>query len=210
MVFLTNVVVPLGWQILVLITLLVFQRPIRDLLSRLRQAGGSALSLSFREQPKDADVNEPLPSSGTDKSPEGYLDHHSDPTLKPAFDAIMEQVEREQYSNITELLADALAGTRRTALSEHLLRHLFGSQIHFLLSLEPNAPASPSDVSRFYRMHRDRAGDQAFPTEHDWYHYLISSGLLAGEPPRLELTDSGRSVLAYFRRNGINPADFPN
>lgn len=203
--FLTDVLVPLGWQIVVVVFFLFFRNEIGSAISRLKRFGSTGAELEpIQDLPNTPDLG------ATSRALETQLNHHTDPTLKPFFDRFKERLSAVPYANETEVLIDLLVTENRRAYCETLLRHIFGSQLSFIFELEQVGRSDAELVRRHYRSHVQRSAGNEFRTETEWLSYLLRAGFIVGAHPEYQLTDTGKSGIVYFRQTAIDATRFPS
>ncbi|MGX6647781.1 hypothetical protein ACWCOP_07545 [Maricaulaceae bacterium MS644] len=204
-----DVVVPLGWQVTVVVLVLMFRNQIAGAIERLKKFGRDGAELE-PIQSRSAERGPVQETLGTrPPGPETPLNHDSDKTLAPFFEQFKTELAQMNLTNETEALIDQVVTERRRAYSETILRHIYGSQITLLDELLVTGVTNSDMIRRHFNAHLAKSEHKLFNNPEDWIHYLVQSGIVVGAYPEYRLTDAGRAALSYFRLLSIDARQFP-
>lgn len=190
---LIEVLVPLGWQVSLLVVVLLFQKPLKALVNRLRKANRDGFE--FSHQPSES-VGEGLPISG--------LVGNSDSTLGFWIQGIKKRVSENPVANAEEALIDALAVKSRAEYGQYILRFIFGSQLELIYRLYfDKINVNLEDFQDIIDKKTRSEGVELDARE--MLKFLIDQGLckLVGED--ISITELGSSLAKYFSDISIKP-----
>ncbi|WP_286799550.1 hypothetical protein [Oceanicaulis sp. UBA2681] len=195
-----RLVVPLGWQITMIVLFVSLRRPIKDLIDRIEGFSwkGSAVNLASKEhnRAKQQEISKPLSEE---------LAHEKDPTLKHIYDALMHEVEQKNFVREKEVLVDQIAVERRANFSNHLLRLIYLSQLELFFYMRNEGYASDAVVLNYFNSHKSKAPKGlVYNDVESWLWFLRSYNLVTGTVNRLELTPWGESFVAFCQQINLN------
>jgi hypothetical protein len=200
----TDIIVPLGWQIAFVIGIIVFKEPIEDFLRRIRHASSKGFELAASPQAK-------IPFSDKEATVNAVglinLNKERDPSLEHWFLDIKTRVDANPAENKEDALIDAIATAQRGEFSQYILRHIFGTQLNFLYTLNDCGWTDDLD-KQFFDEHIKLSEGKIYRTSHDWLAFLLNQGLIGAADKEINITDRGRSFINYAKAFNEDPAKF--
>lgn len=203
--FLTEVVVPLAWPIVAILSVWAFKKEIREALARIVKAGPTGIEMS--PQPTSTsgallltkgDNLKAARNSSEETERWGYL--------QPWLSALEQNLGRTGHLNdIAEIKKIAAANDRRAA-AQFLLRTIFGTQYEALLRML-NKPQSLSDLDDLFKQHQHKLEERAYPNPEAWLGWLTQNGIVQLTEGRYTMTEMGKSTMDLIAVHGMTARD---
>ena len=192
-----------SWPVIALVIAIRFEKPIRDLLPRLRRFGQAELD-PMAAQPIEASGKTPSIEIPIEKAPTpGAPLYAITPELAPfvpkvdqylAANPIPQGKEREFIRHGTALALRQVHYTR-------VARFIFGSQLNALNFLHSASGAIPlGQIAPFYQRATRRFREIYRNSSFDrWLLFLISNELVTNQQGSVAITDIGRGFLVFLQ-----------
>jgi len=201
---------PLGWQIIVLVALLIFKINIKNLIDRIRGINAGYVSIDT-QTPPDPPIVEPVraPEVPAPSAPEVPAPSASE---IPALSASDEQStsasdEAEESARLAEInnLKYTNEILRLYVVFERIYGLIYGSQLMFMLSIR-SVGIDQSIAETFYNQQaQTRFINTSLITFHKWISFLIDCKFIENtQPYYYTLSKRGADFLEYIFERGYS------